>query len=68
MIYSRIAGTGSYLPERIITNAEMAKLVDTTDEWISTRTGIRQRHIAAEGQTTGDLALEAGRRAMSRQE
>ena len=64
MIYSRIAGTGSYLPERIITNAEMAKLVDTSDEWIHTRTGIRQRHIAAEGQTTGDLALEAGRRAM----
>jgi 3-oxoacyl-[acyl-carrier-protein] synthase-3 len=64
LIYSRIAGTGSYLPERIITNAEMAKLVDTSDEWITTRTGIRQRHIAAEGQTTGDLALEAGRRAM----
>ena len=59
MIYARIAGTGSFLPERIITNAEMEKLVDTSDEWIAARTGIRQRHIAAEGQTTGDLAYGA---------
>ncbi len=64
MIYSRIAGTGSYLPERIITNAEMARLVHTSDEWITTRTGIRQRHIAADGQTTGDLALAAAQRAL----
>ena len=59
MIYARVAGTGSFLPERIITNAEMEKLVDTSDEWIAARTGIRQRHIAAEGQTTGDLAYGA---------
>jgi 3-oxoacyl-[acyl-carrier-protein] synthase-3 len=62
--YARIAGTGSYLPERVLTNADLEKLVDTSDEWIRERTGIRQRHIAAEGQTTGDLAYEAARRAL----
>jgi 3-oxoacyl-[acyl-carrier-protein] synthase-3 len=62
--FARIAGTGSYLPERILTNAEMESLVDTTDEWIRDRTGIRQRHIAAAGQTTGDLAFEAAKRAL----
>jgi len=65
VIYSRIAGTGSYLPERVVTNADLEKLVDTTDEWIHTRTGIRQRHIAAEGQTTSDLAFHASQRAMA---
>jgi len=50
-VYSRIAGTGSYLPEKVLTNADMAQFVDTSDEWIRDRTGIRQRHIAAEGQT-----------------
>ena len=64
-IYARIAGTGSYLPEQIVTNADLEKRVDTTDEWIRTRTGIRQRHIAADGQTTGDLAFEAATRAMA---
>jgi 3-oxoacyl-[acyl-carrier-protein] synthase III len=64
LIYSRIAGTGSFLPERVVTNAELEKLVDTSDEWIASRTGIRQRHIAAEGQTTCDLAEGAARRAM----
>ena len=59
MTYARIAGTGSYLPERIVSNAEMERLVDTSDEWIAARTGIRQRHIAAEGETTGDLAYHA---------
>jgi 3-oxoacyl-[acyl-carrier-protein] synthase III len=59
LIYSRIAGTGSFLPERIVTNAELAKQVDTSDEWIASRTGIRQRHIAADGQTTCDLAYGA---------
>ena len=63
-VYSRIAGTGSYLPEKVLTNADMAQFVDTSDEWIHERTGIRQRHVAAEGQTTSDLAFEAGRRAM----
>jgi len=47
-MYSRIAGTGSYLPEKIVTNADLERLVDTSDEWIRTRTGIKQRHVAAE--------------------
>lgn len=64
MIYSRVAGTGSYLPEKILTNADLEKMVDTTDEWIVTRTGIRQRHIAAEGEFTSDLALHAAKRAI----
>jgi 3-oxoacyl-[acyl-carrier-protein] synthase-3 len=65
LTYARIAGTGSYLPERIVTNAELAARVDTSDAWIQARTGIRQRHIAAEGQTTSDLAFEAATRAMA---
>jgi 3-oxoacyl-[acyl-carrier-protein] synthase-3 len=64
LIYSRIAGTGSYLPEKIVTNADMEKLVDTTDEWIFSRTGIRQRHMAADGETTGDLAFYAATHAL----
>jgi 3-oxoacyl-[acyl-carrier-protein] synthase III len=64
LIYSRISGTGSYLPERILTNLELEKMVDTTDEWIRTRTGIERRHIAAEGETTVDLAERAARRAL----
>lgn len=64
MIYSRIVGTGSYLPERVVTNADIEKLVETSDEWIRERTGIRERRVAAEGQTTGDLAEIAARRAM----
>ena len=64
MIYSRIAGTGSYLPEKVITNHDLEKLVDTTDEWIRTRTGIERRHVAAEGETTVDLAEHAARRAL----
>ena len=64
MIYSRIVGTGSYLPDNVVTNADLEKVVDTTDEWIRERTGIRQRHVAKEGQTTSDLAVEAAKRAM----
>ena len=64
MKYSRIVGSGSYLPPRIVTNAELAQRVDTTDEWIVTRTGIRQRHIADASQTSSDLALEASRAAL----
>src|SRR5690606_24467443 len=64
MKYSRIAGTGSYLPRKILTNADLEKMVDTTDEWIVTRTGIRQRHIASESEFTSDLAVEAAKRAM----
>jgi len=63
-VFSRIAGTGSYLPERILTNDDLAKLVDTSDEWITSRTGIRERHIAADGETTGDLAYHAAVRAL----
>ena len=64
MIHSRISGTGSYLPARALTNADLEKMVDTTDEWIFSRTGIRQRHIAAEGETTCDLAEQAAHRAI----
>ena len=63
-VYSRIAGTGSYLPENVVTNDDLAKIVDTSDEWIAARTGIRQRHIAAEGETTSDLACHASVRAL----
>ena len=63
-IYSRIAGTGSYLPPRVMTNAEFAQRLETSDEWIRERTGIRQRHIADESQASSDLALEASRRAI----
>ena len=63
-MYSRIAGTGSYLPTKILTNADLEKLVDTSDEWIRSRTGIEQRHVAAEGETTTDLAEHASRRAI----
>jgi 3-oxoacyl-[acyl-carrier-protein] synthase-3 len=63
-IYARIAGTGSYLPDRVVTNQELAERVDTSDEWIATRTGIRQRHVAADGETTCDLAFHAATRAM----
>jgi 3-oxoacyl-[acyl-carrier-protein] synthase-3 len=64
-MYSRIAGTGSYLPEKILTNAELEKLVETSDEWIRTRTGISQRHIAADTETTTDLAEIASQRAIA---
>jgi 3-oxoacyl-[acyl-carrier-protein] synthase-3 len=62
--YSKIAGTGSYLPEKILTNRDLEATIDTSDEWIFSRTGIRQRHIAADGETTSDLALQASRRAI----
>ena len=60
----RIIGTGSYAPEKVLTNFDLEKFVDTTDEWISSRTGIRERHIAAEGEYTSDLAAKAGARAL----
>jgi 3-oxoacyl-[acyl-carrier-protein] synthase III len=65
MIYSRIVGIGSYLPEKMLTNHDLEKLVDTSDEWIVSRTGIRQRHIAADGEMTSDLALAASARAIA---
>jgi 3-oxoacyl-[acyl-carrier-protein] synthase-3 len=64
ILRSQIVGCGSYLPERIVTNAEMARMVDTSDEWIVERTGIRARHLAAEGQATSDLATAAAQRAL----
>jgi len=62
---SSIIGTGSYLPEKVLTNDDLSKIVDTSDEWITTRTGIKERHIAADDQATSDLASEAARRAMT---
>ena len=61
---ARITGTGSCLPEKVLTNSDLEKFLDTSDEWIVARTGIRERRIAADGQNTSDLATEAGRRAM----
>jgi 3-oxoacyl-[acyl-carrier-protein] synthase-3 len=63
-LYSRIIGTGSYLPAKILTNADLAGTVDTSDEWILQRTGIRERHIAADNENASDLALQASRRAL----
>ncbi len=63
-VFSRIAGTGSALPAKVLTNQDLEKFVETSDEWIATRTGIRQRHVAAEGETTADLAERAARAAM----
>ncbi len=63
-MYSRIIGTGKYLPERVLTNLDLEAMVDTTAEWIRTRTGIEQRHIAADDETTSDLAYHASLAAM----
>jgi len=62
--FSRIVGTGGYLPAKVLTNHDLERTVDTTDEWIYTRTGIRQRHIAADDEKTSDLALHASRKAL----
>jgi len=64
VIFSRVMSTGSYLPERVMTNAELEGLVDTSDEWIRERTGIHQRHIVADGESTCDLAERAARAAL----
>jgi 3-oxoacyl-[acyl-carrier-protein] synthase-3 len=61
---TKIAGTGSYLPEKVLTNADLEKMIDTSDEWIRTRTGIKERRIVAQGQASSDLAYEASRKAM----
>lgn len=63
-IYSRIAGTGRYLPEKVLSNFDLEKMVETSDEWIRTRTGIERRHIAGDGETTLDLCEKAARNAM----
>lgn len=65
MTYSRIIGTGSYLPEKVLTNDDLAKMVDTSDQWIRERTGIHKRHIAGDGETTCDLAEQAARNAIA---
>jgi 3-oxoacyl-[acyl-carrier-protein] synthase-3 len=65
VIWSRIVGTGSYLPPKIVTNDDLAKRMDTSDEWIRTRTGICQRHIADPSQSASDLGLEASRQALA---
>ena len=64
MTFSRITGTGSYLPAKVLTNKDLESIVQTSDEWIVARTGIRQRHIAADGEFTSDLALHACRAAL----
>ncbi len=64
MTYSRIAGTGRYLPEKILTNKDLEKIVDTSDEWIRTRTGVERRHCVREDETTSDMCVEAARIAM----
>ena len=63
---TKILGTGSYLPKKILTNDELSRLIDTTDEWIEQRTGIRARHMAAKGETTSDMATRAARRALDK--
>jgi len=62
--YARIKGTGSYLPARVLSNQELERIVDTSDRWIRERTGIRERHIAADGETCGDMATVAAQRAL----
>ena len=64
MIHSKIAGTGGYLPEKVVTNADLEKIVDTTDDWITSRTGIKKRHLVVDGETTCDLAEKAALDAM----
>ena len=64
MIYSRIEGSGHHLPEKILTNHDLEKLVNTSDEWIKTRTGVERRHIASQEQATSDLGIEAAKKAI----
>jgi 3-oxoacyl-[acyl-carrier-protein] synthase-3 len=64
MNFSQIIGSGSYLPDRVLTNQDLEKMLDTTDEWITTRTGIKQRHIIADDQVTSDMAYEASKKAL----
>jgi 3-oxoacyl-[acyl-carrier-protein] synthase-3 len=63
-MYTKIIGTGSYLPEQVRTNADLEKMVDTSDEWIVTRTGIRERRIAAPDETVATMGFEAAKRAL----
>jgi len=61
MIYGRITGWGKCVPDKVVTNADLEKMVDTSDEWIVSRTGIRERHIAVEGETTASMSVKAAR-------
>ncbi len=61
MTYSKIVGTGRYLPERVLTNFDLEKMIDTSDEWIRTRTGVERRHVCAEDETTSDMCVEASK-------
>ena len=65
MIHARITGTGSYLPAKVLSNADLAARMDTSDEWIASRTGIRQRHVADTSEMSSDLAVAASRRALA---
>jgi len=65
MTFARIAGTGGYLPERVVTNKDLEAMVDTTDQWIQERSGIKRRHIAADGETTSDMAFAAAEKAIA---
>ena len=65
MIYSRIAGTGRYLPEKILTNFDLEKMVETSDEWIRTRTGVERRHVVGDDETTSTMCIEAAKKAMA---
>ena len=64
LLRSKIIGTGSYLPDKVIDNSDIEKLVDTSDEWIIERTGIKQRRVVGDGETNSDLCLEASKRAL----
>jgi 3-oxoacyl-[acyl-carrier-protein] synthase-3 len=64
VIYSRIAGTGSYLPEKILSNHDLEQMVETSDQWITERTGIKKRHIVADDETTTELAFNAAKKAI----
>jgi 3-oxoacyl-[acyl-carrier-protein] synthase-3 len=65
-VYAAVTGTGHYVPEKVMTNADIAQIVETSDEWIRTRTGIRERHIAAEGELTSHMSLHAARMALQK--
>ncbi len=65
MIHSQILGTGAYAPKRVLTNKDLEALVETTDQWITARTGIKERRIAAEGEDTSDMAVIAARHALA---
>jgi 3-oxoacyl-[acyl-carrier-protein] synthase-3 len=67
-LYSNLIGWGYHVPERVLTNDDLSRMVDTSDEWIRTRSGIRERHIAGEGDTTSGMSVEAARRALAKAE